>query len=253
LIKRILESLRHSLQHESEKILTGYSNEELIAKIVQKNIKYQDEIIKSCTVPFSAMRTIIPFALGEFDQSVNVLDFGGGGGNHHAEAELAFPDKKFSWMVVDTPELVTYCNIHRESLGQPIFTQNLDDPRIKNIDLIIANSSIQYTNEPLEELKKLVSLGSRYIYITRTVLSESDPIIFEQVSRFQDNGPSLSKSEKDVRKVAYRVSVASRTRFEETLNHRYEIQLRVLEEEGAYVNNGRKYDLYGYFCARKEK
>jgi putative methyltransferase (TIGR04325 family) len=251
LIRRILEILKHSSLLESDKILTGYSNEELIALVVQKNIKYQDEITESLSVPFSAMRTIIPFALGQFAKSVNVLDFGGGGGNHHAEAELAFPDKKFTWTVVETPELVSYCNIHRKSLGQLVFTQKLDDPRIKNLDLIIANSSLQYTHEPLEELQKLVSLGSRYLYITRTVLSESNPIIFEQLSRFQDNGPSLSNPEYDARKASYRVSVASRTDFEEILKDNYEIKLRVLEEEGAYVDKGKKYDLYGYFCARK--
>jgi putative methyltransferase (TIGR04325 family) len=251
LIRRILGIVKHSFLLESDKTLTGYSNQDLIAQVVQKNIKYQDEIIKSVSVPFSAMRTIIPFALGQFAQSVNVLDFGGGGGNHHAEAELAFPDKKFYWTVVETPELVNYCNSHRKSLGQLVFTQKLDDPRIKNLDLIIANSSIQYTDEPLEVLQNLVSLGSRYIFITRTVLSESNPIIFEQVSRFQDNGPSLSKPENDARKASYRVSVASRTSFEEILNHNYEIKLRVLEENGAYIHNGKKYDLYGYFCARK--
>jgi hypothetical protein len=62
---------------------------------------------------------------------------------------------------------------------------------------------------------------------------------------------SLSKPENDACEVSYQVSVPLRTGFEEILNHKHKFKLRILEEGCSYVDNGKKYDLFGYLCARE--
>ena len=62
---------------------------------------------------------------------------------------------------------------------------------------------------------------------------------------------SLSNPENDAREFCFRVSVTSRAEFREILNLKHEFKLRILKAGDACVDNGKKYDLYGYFCVYK--
>jgi putative methyltransferase (TIGR04325 family) len=247
-IFKFTESLR---TNPRKKIIAGYSNVDLIESIVAKNIQYQDEVSKSSSIPFAGMRTIVPFALGQFQEKINVLDFGGGGGNHYVEAKVAMPNKNFYWTVLETREMVKQCREQRLSDNQLVFIDKISDLIPMEIDLIIANSSLQYTEDPISQLQQLLEVNSKYIWITRTVLSEFEQVDFSQTSEFKNNGPSISNPNDDARKISYNVRVVPRLTFESTIRTNYKIQLTVLEERGVYQNEGKTFDMYGYFCTRK--
>jgi putative methyltransferase (TIGR04325 family) len=197
------------------------------------------------------MRTIFPFALGQFQEKIHVLDFGGGGGNHYIEAKTAMPTKSFIWTVLETQEMVKQCTAKRSPGNELIFIDKISDLIPGDIDLIMANSSLQYTEDPLSKLRELIEVNSKYIWITRTVLSDFEQVDFSQTSDFRNNGPSISIPNDDARKVSYNVTVVPRPLFESIIETKYDIVLIVLEERGVYQNRGNFFDMYGYFCKRK--
>jgi putative methyltransferase (TIGR04325 family) len=237
--------------NRDDRISDGYSNADLIESIVAKNIQYQDEVFKSSSIPIAGMRTIFPFALGQFQEKIHVLDFGGGGGNHYIEAKAAMPTKSFIWNVLETKEMVKQCMAKRSSGNELFFIDKISDLIPEDIDLIIANSSLQYTEDPISRLRELIEVNSKYIWITRTVLTDSEQVDFYQTSDFRDNGPSISNPKDDARKVSYNVTVLPRPLFESVIKTKYDVLLMVLEERGVYKNGGNKFDVYGYFCKRK--
>lgn len=228
----------------------GYTNPELIKSIVQKNLQYESELIESRKIPLSGTRILLPFALGKYRKKISVLDFGGGGGSHFAEVRTALPNYEFIWTVLETPEMVRECKAQRRDKNLH-FIDSLSDLKAGNLDLVIANSSIQYTIDPILKLSELTKLGAKYLYITRTVLSENERIDYLQISSIKDNGPSTNSTTRDKRKVAYQVNIVPRDSFEKILSSKYVIQLTISEERGVYQHEGKAYDMFGYFCVKK--
>jgi hypothetical protein len=57
----------------------GYNNQELIDFIIKKNNLYSLDLNDTSQIPLSSIRTLLPFAVGNFSNTVTVLDVGGGG------------------------------------------------------------------------------------------------------------------------------------------------------------------------------
>jgi hypothetical protein len=248
----ILKNLFRIFDFSDKEVLgDGYSNINFIEAIIRKNVRYMEEVETNKAISLAGMRTLIPFALGEFGTDIEVLDFGGGGGKHYVDAKAGMPRKRFKWTILETPEMVRECRLKIRFGNELNFIDNLDKLENAKLDLVFANSSLQYTDEPILQLEKILSLGSRYIFITRTVLSEDQPNVFYQKSKVKENGPSLFEVDSDDRNVSYKVTAATKLQFEHTLSTKYEIKLKIVEEKGAYRNNGQEFNVYGYFCERK--
>lgn len=143
----------------------GYQQTQLVSHIVNNSLSYSSELTQSRELPLSGTRNYLPFAMGQYSDVIKVLDFGGGAGHHHTEAELAFPDKNFEWIVFETKSMVDEVN-SKSRKTEVTFIHEMSKLEGCKFDLIIANSSLQYTDNPIQVMTDLVKLGAKYIYIS---------------------------------------------------------------------------------------
>ena len=180
-----------------------------------------------------------------------MIDFGGGAGGHFAVAKKAFPEKNLNWLIVETPKMVSFCK-EEESFNEITFVSNFDEASefIPNPGLIIANASIHYTEDPLITLSTICSLGSEWIFLTRTPLTnEKATLLLLQESRLRKNGPgkALDDSARDAA-VVVPIKVPPKCTVENLLSERYQIMLE-FEEENLHVNSkNQNIKTYGYLC-----
>jgi putative methyltransferase (TIGR04325 family) len=209
----------------------GYQNITLVDTIIAKNIDYQNairtqdlpELSQQANQTFSAINLLIP----EKDQ-YRVLDFGGGGGHHFAEAQTMFPDKKFRWHVIETEGMVEAArkNIHKQELE---FHSTIEKVNNHQLDLVFCNSALQYTDEPVETLQSLISLRPNFIYLTRIPLTYGRSFSYIQKSKIMDNGPGSSVQSKSI--IKYKCHVEDFSKFRQTLGREFNI-LAIFKESG---------------------
>ena len=229
----------------------GYNNQELVDFIIKKNNLYSLDLNDTSQIPLSAIRTLLPFAVGNFSNTVTVLDVGGGGGNHYYEAKFASNIKIFDWTVLETPKMVETAVKFLKPNPELLYATDIQSIAMKKFDLIMANSSIQYIKNPIVFLQDLVKIDSTYLYITRTPLSLNIAYEFAQISLLVDHGPGYLERKRNNELVSTTVKVLSKTIFESILNEKYDIKF-VIKEENSVLNFGNQmFDSYGYFCERK--
>ena len=61
----------------------GYQHDELIDVIVQKNLNFSNGITNSPVVDEGSLKILSIIASMQWEASINVIDFGGGGGMHY--------------------------------------------------------------------------------------------------------------------------------------------------------------------------
>ncbi len=232
-------------------IENGYDSQDLIDVIIKKNNLYSRDLKETNQIPLSAIRTLLPFAVGNFSDKVTVLDVGGGGGNHYYEARSATNIENFEWTVLETPKMVKAAEEFLVPNPDLRYIDNIQLVAMKTFDLIIANSSIQYVKNPLAFLQDLVKVDSTYLYITRTPLSLHKEYEFNQISKFRDHGPGYFEIYSKKNLVSTRVRIVPKTEFESILNQKYKIKFSIKEESSALHFGDKKFDSHGYFCERK--
>lgn len=230
----------------------GYQHDELIDVIVQKNLNFQNGITNSPVVDEGGLKILSIIASMQWETSINVIDFGGGGGMHYQICKnLLDPSVNLNWRVVETKAMVSAANkLTNKSLK---FYTNLDSARssLDKVDLVFASSSLQYTKNPLYSLRSLIELEAPYLCISRTpLLDEQTPIISMQTSRLSDNGPGeLPKIYKD-KIIRYPIVYESIQSVERLLLESYEIRYKIKESETFYMGN-RAIDMFTYFTQKK--
>ncbi len=187
----------------------GYQNDSLVNSIIEKNLNYQASI-KLLMLPEFNQQTFSTFSalnlLRPGKERYNVLDFGGGGGHHLAEAQRLFPDIIFEWHIVESEKMTEVAEekINHVNLA---FHSKIDEVKDVQFDLIYCNSALQYTKEPLRTLQKLLQLQHGNLFLTRIPLTLGESFSYSQISRLTDNGPGPSKHSRS--KVSYKCQVAS--------------------------------------------
>lgn len=185
--------------------------------------------------------------------SLKVIDFGGGGGSLRELACSAKRDLNLEWVVVETPEMVKEARLELQEDWIKYESSVLEaSTRLSSVDLIIASGSLQYTQKPLETLLSLTELGSEYVYITRTPLSnDGNSIEYTQESFLASNGPgdSLPRNFKN-RIVRYVNTIVPKSEFEKILSLNYKIVLHI--DEGLWDESkfGNLVSTNGYYCAK---
>jgi putative methyltransferase (TIGR04325 family) len=231
LILRVLQSLRNS-KHRHKSSIKTYDD-----VMLAKHVVWRNEIFKSTTMKKNLrIEDIAPIMgiahLAERSESLTVLDFGGGGGNHKTVANIYFPRLKFKWIVVET---VSMCAEAEQMNSDPnlIFISNPGSINRQDygVDLLIVSSSIQYTEKPLATLRSLLELKPRYIQISRTPVNNTDTnIIYTQESLLSDNGPGHELPEDFMEAlVKYPITVIPWSQLIQLLEEEYEI-LFVIDE-----------------------
>lgn len=232
-----------------EKIFkTTYDDVALTTSIIKNTFEYSAHLVKENSIPITSLRTALPLALGEVQQLITVLDFGGGAGTTYFEAKHFFPNKDFRWIILETKIMANMAQSLNSTTDELEFITDFSELQNTKIDFVIANSSLQYTDNPIEHLNKLINLKAKYLYITRMPLANIGPIKVRQTSRLGDNGPQINGKSVDKTMISIQATVVNRNEFEETLARYYQVKHRFLEEKGSFHGSGKSFDLFGYFC-----
>lgn len=188
----------------------GYQSPEVIHSIIQKNLKFQNQgPLEKSSVEDLKIVTAMGISLGRKKSKtpISVLDFGGGGGHHYWVAKRFFPDTNFDWKIVETESFCKVASLTLENQELKFHSSIASALELNiEIDLVFANSSIQYTIDPMLTLKELLGINSKIAFITRTPLSIlGDNFEYFQFSLASENGPgALPKQQK--RLVSYKCS-----------------------------------------------
>jgi putative methyltransferase (TIGR04325 family) len=209
------------------KYLTDYSNDLLTETVIWKNVEFKKSL-SNLDLPSNSAGIVMAVSLAASGlKELRVLDFGGGGGNLHSIAEKVFPQTIFDWTVVETPAMVKAASQEKNHLKVTFISEipkNIN--KMSCYDLIIASSSLQYTENPLKTLNKLLSLKPRFIYVSRTPLNCGETsITYNQKSLLSANGPisRLPKGTKEMR-INYKNTVVPRKHFTNALRKGFNIK-----------------------------
>lgn len=232
----------------------AYQAQEIVQVVVEKNIRFKNALRSQSVLDHGTLRTLISLGLSNVHGRLNVIDFGGGGGYHYTVATKAlgtsFPIR---WNVVETPAMVKAAK-RMEIDGLKFFEDTKAAANdLGEVDLVFASGSLQYCPNPLSFLQKLVDVGGRHLFITRTPFSEGDDdIVSKQTSKLSSNGPGpMPDGFKDM-DVAYPITYASKKAVEKLLSEKYEIRFSIAEDEGAFEVDGKLMGMSGYFCVLKD-
>lgn len=231
----------------------AYEDLDLVRVVVEKNILYQQKLKKESTFDLNAFRTLIALGLSKRGKSLNVVDYGGGGGYHYFIASKAFGNElSLNWCIVETPAMVD--EAQRITSDNLKFFDNVNDAvkHLGSVDLVFTSGTLHCCPQPLETLQKLIDIKSTYLFITRTCFAESpEQFASIQKSYLSTNGPGpLPHWLKD--KVVYYPNVfVPRKQVEEILLRHYEIQFKFIEDKAVYTVDKNVLDTFGYYCVRK--
>jgi len=173
-----------------------YEDSAIIEVVASKTKRYKDSLASNAGqhINISCQTAQNMFVISHIhsDRPVDVLELGGACGASYYELSHFLPGRIGHWFVVETPAMA--------AAGRKLF----QDDRIKffdhlgvavseleNPDLSIAQGVLQYTSNPTQMLDNLLSLGFKYVYITRTVVSDGteQPIVTKQITNLSDHGP----------------------------------------------------------------
>ena len=222
ILMRMLRRVAQNVQKTMTDI-DGYQNRDIIDLILFKNLSLRSAT-KFSNIDAQSIRTIAAVGMAiENNSKVNVLDFGGGAGHHQFVAKSIFKKVKFGWTVVETEKMCAAAQSKIVDLGLE-FIPNLNNlTKNKFFDLIFSNSAIQYTENPIETLRNLVSLDFNVFYITRIPLASGEnTITYFQESLLSQNGPGLPPENFNDKRVRYAINIVSKEAFEKTLNENLE-------------------------------
>jgi putative methyltransferase (TIGR04325 family) len=231
-----------------------YEQEELIDTVLKKNEIYRSLPFSSHILSADDIRILMAIGLARNDNKINVIDFGGGGGNHFTIANIGFSGSvAFDWNIVETPRFVEKAKkISVPNLRYFVGLKGVIEV-LSHVDLLLASSTLQYCPDPVEMLTQLTMTGAKYLYLTRTPFNSGNETIYSaQSSWLSKNGPGPLPVGFVDRKISYPIGYASRSEVEEVLKARYEIVFKSDEGEApAFKVKGEKISLTGYFCKLK--
>ena len=234
-----------------------YNNDKLIKVIIAKSIKYSESLKNNKTLDLMSLRSFFAISLLPDSSQINVLDFGGGAGNHYYLARKLIDDKvKINWHVVETDLFVREVNKQGLESSELKFFTSVDSAikSIEKFNLIYANSSLQYTTNPLNFLEKLLKVNSDFIFFTRTPLIEDNrkEVIGLQISKLSSNGQGEIPPELNIKDeiVEYPFIVANKEELENLINQYAEIEYIIEEESSAYLTEKGLFRNFGYIIKK---
>jgi putative methyltransferase (TIGR04325 family) len=231
----------------------AYENNDLVKVVVEKNLLYKKKFQADAVFDLPALRTLIAIGLSKTRSSLNVIDFGGGGGYHYTIASNALGGQdSLRWNVVETTAMTNEAQrIANKNLK---FFDNIIEAKndLESVDLVFTSSALQYCPNPLTFLKQLTEINAKYLFITRTPFTDIEEDIFSsQVSQLSANGPGPLPPGYTDRKITYPITYVSKSKVEKILKEKYLIQFTITEDKAVYSVGNKEIDLFGYFCVRK--
>jgi len=230
--------------------LDGYQTSDLVACVIEKNAVYRDNLRLSQSIGLDSIRPIIGIAASCPEDSLRVLDFGGGGGSHYSVIRAIYGKaKQFQWDVVETEAMAraATAKLAREGLK---FFGDIDSAvaDLGEVDLVFTSGALQYTPSPLAFLAKLIAVNAKHIFVTRTTLNEDDEtIICVQTSMLSANGPGPLPPGFTDHEIRYPLTLVSKREAKRLIVNAYNIRFSIVEDKASYSVNGKPISMFGYF------
>ena len=233
----------------------GYSSSEIVKVVIEKNIIFKENLSTAPIFDLGAARTLIGLGLVNTGGSLNIIDFGGGGGNHYSISKTSLGSQfNCNWAIVETAAMVKEAEEKKIPAEKLKFYNHLSAAKdwLGEVDLIFASSSLQYCPNPFNSLKEIIDINAKYIYITRTpFLIFENKIITIQVSKLSDNGPGPLPSGFQDKHILYPITFISLIDVENLLLEKYEIRFLMNEDKAIHQFDKINIDYFGFFCVRK--
>ena len=217
---------------DKRNLIEGYQNDRLLELILFKNLQQRSNVNR-INLDAQSFKTIASIGLGLRNKSnFSVLDFGGGGGHHQFTAKKIFKDVQFDWTIIETERLAQMAGSLIQDEGLTFASDLNSLESTKFYDLIFSNSALQYTEEPLDTLEKLLNLNFENLFITRIPLTNSNPFTYYQESLLSNNGPGVAGRDVEESTVIYKNHIANKESVESLLDEN--LSEWILVDEGAW-------------------
>ena len=174
------------------------------------------------------------------------MDFGGGAGYHYFIAKMKLPNFNFKWLVVENRTMVKLCN-KKLNYKNLFFFDSLNT--IKKTDVFFSSCAINYTKNPIETIKSIIKLNAKYLYFTRTPLTENQSIEFKQISLLSNNGPCKINNEKEIL-IECENKIISRHNFEGMFKNGFVIIKKHVDEKKAFFYKNKFISSYTYIIKK---
>lgn len=236
-----------------KKLNKGYQNNDLLRNIIYKtNTIIKDNFLN---LELDDIRIFVILSYLKDKNNLNILDYGGAAGYHYYLFKK-FYKKQLKWNIIENYEFYNLISeVKNNYIPDEIrYFKSFEDENLLNIniDLIFCSCSLQYSEDPISTLKKLISLKPKYIYITRMPLLENGlKKIYLQYSDITSNGPKVESLYQKKMKVSYPITLINKVELEKLLFKSYNKIFSMLEDKNAYNFKNENIDLYGYLCELK--
>ena len=221
-----------------------YNSTKLNLSIIEKTKKFnKDDLNNYKNLNYYRTLKFLKFIKNKNIKSI--IDFGGGAGYHYLIARKN--GFNFKWSIIENHKMVILCKkkIKYKNLS---FYNNLNN--IKNHDIFFSSCAINYLSNAEKILKKISNKKFKYLYFTRTPLSENIRISFKQFSLLSDNGPAKIEREKD-EIICNKNYILPITKFESFFKQNFILTKKYIDEKKAFYAKGKYYNTYTYIFKKK--
>jgi len=149
-------------------------------------------------------------------------------------------------VIIENKTMVKLCN-KKFRYKNLLFYNALN--KIKKADVFFSSCAINYTKNPIKTVKSIVKLNAKYLYFTRTPLTDYQPLKFKQISFLSDNGPCKINNEKETL-VEYENKIINRKKFEDMFKNKFVIISKYVDEKKAFSFLGKYIDTYTYILKK---
>ncbi len=232
------EALNASITQE------GYCNRLLANVVSAKTTQFRNKLRNEKQLDLGALRTSIFLSAisNRRQEHLNIIDFGGACGYHYYICKALLPSQPFDWRVLETESMATIAS-KDHGCNELSFYIDLCQATQGNWlpTAVIASSSLQYHDQPLSALQRLLALKAEVVFITRTPLSMlNSSIIMTQKSQLADNGPGPLPDGFDNELLEYPITYIPRDEILKLATfYGYELRLSLLEEKETLLYEGK--------------
>ncbi len=177
----------------------SYEDPRLVEVVSEKTRRYRETLACSPLPSIETRQTVqnmFVVSYVEPRRPLNVLEVGGACGAGYLETKQLLPGRIEQWSIAETPAMAM---AGRSLTNEPALSFHTDLASAASVlasrDLAIAQGALQYAGDPLQMLQDLFKLDLSYVYVTRTVVTNSEgqnvgtPIFTKQDTYLSAHGP----------------------------------------------------------------
>ncbi len=235
----------------------AYEEEELLEVIRYKTKRYVDELSSSNLLLWESMSYsmlgLLNAVASKKDGIVRVLDFGGACGSHYFQVrKLLDKSVPLHWVVVETPGMV---NVAKEFVSNELmFSTSIDEASkwLSGVDVVHSSGTLHFVPQPWNYLDKLLKLNSRFIVLNRLGFYSGGKDIYSiHKSKLSWNGIGPLPPGVQDKRIAYPTCFLDKQRLESTLNEKYSLIAKFVENSGVFKVSDKMMEGGGYIYERK--